>query len=91
MKGWRFWSIYSEGMVSVVRVFMLRVYVKMLSLSYASRVRKLWEMCLLAGVLAVETVICKNKTTEITSHIIAKKNAPRSWTVVDSHSAIVKT
>lgn len=37
---------------------------------------------MLAGVLAVQTVIC-NKITEITSNIIAKKNAPRSWTVVD--------
>lgn len=55
----------------------------MLSLSYAGRVRKLGEMCLLAGVLAVQTVICKNKITEIISHIIAKKNEPQLWTVVD--------
>lgn len=39
---------------------------EVLSLSYTSRVGELGEMCLLAGVLTVQTVICKNKTTEIT-------------------------
>lgn len=35
---------------------------KVLSLSYTSRVRELGEMCLLAGILAVQTVIWKRKS-----------------------------
>lgn len=38
---------------------------EVLSLSYASRVGELGEMCWLARVLAVQTGICKNKTQEM--------------------------
>lgn len=45
---------------------------EMLSLSYASRVGELREMRLLARVLAVQTVICKNKTAEVSRRIQVK-------------------
>lgn len=62
--------LYLQGCGSGVHASCVFVCVaEMRSLSYASRIGELREMCLLAGILTVQAVICKKKTAEVSGHI----------------------